>query len=227
VNRNGLRGLAQRALLLLAAFVAVPMTTAHALPATTQMQATQAYDDALAGQLQALLDRVAGPGHSTVHVAAQLDFRAVATVRQGYVHNPAVPPIAARSSRSSYRGTFGSGRSVSASVANSLGVVTRSSRAAPGRITHLSVAVLVDRSRHLNLRAVRALITTAAGVRASRGDVLSVQAVAFTRPPTTRLPTTAPPSPRTWNVVTIPGAAVIGVLLVVLVLTLRRRMRAE
>ncbi|HEY0394355.1 MAG TPA: flagellar M-ring protein FliF C-terminal domain-containing protein [Candidatus Elarobacter sp.] len=50
---------------------------------------------------------------------------------------------------------------------------------APGATGRLSVAVFVDAARRLDLGKIRALAAATAGVRAERGDALSIEAVAF------------------------------------------------
>jgi flagellar M-ring protein FliF len=50
---------------------------------------------------------------------------------------------------------------------------------APDATARLTVAVFVDAARRLDLAKIRALAAAAAGVRADRGDALSVEAVAF------------------------------------------------
>jgi flagellar M-ring protein FliF len=51
--------------------------------------------------------------------------------------------------------------------------------AAAGATARLTVAVFVDAARKLDLVKIRALASAAAGVRADRGDIVSVEAVAF------------------------------------------------
>jgi flagellar M-ring protein FliF len=51
--------------------------------------------------------------------------------------------------------------------------------AAPDATARLTVAVFVDAARGLDLAKIRALAAAATGVRAERGDVVSVEAVAF------------------------------------------------
>ncbi len=48
-----------------------------------------------------------------------------------------------------------------------------------GATARLTVAVFVDAARNLDLAKIRALAAATAGIRAERGDVLSVEAVAF------------------------------------------------
>lgn len=48
-----------------------------------------------------------------------------------------------------------------------------------GRLERISVAVAVDASRHFDLRKIRALSSATLGLVPSRGDVVSVEAVAF------------------------------------------------
>jgi flagellar biosynthesis/type III secretory pathway M-ring protein FliF/YscJ len=51
--------------------------------------------------------------------------------------------------------------------------------ASAGATARLTVAVFVDAARRLDLAKIRALASAAAGVRADRGDAVSVEAVAF------------------------------------------------
>ena len=57
---------------------------------------------------------------------------------------------------------------------------------APGTVNRMDVAVLVDSASKPNLPAIRNALSSAAGIQAARGDTLSVQAVAFAKPPRPR-----------------------------------------
>lgn len=58
----------------------------------------------------------------------------------------------------------------------------RESTAAAGALSHLSVAVLVDDSRSLDLEKIRKITLAATGMEGEQGDAIHVEAVHFTRP---------------------------------------------
>jgi flagellar biosynthesis/type III secretory pathway M-ring protein FliF/YscJ len=58
----------------------------------------------------------------------------------------------------------------------------RESTATAGALSHLSVAVLVDESRHLNLEKLRKITLAATGMEGEQGDAIHVEAVHFTHP---------------------------------------------
>lgn len=68
--------------------------------------------------------------------------------------------------------------------------VTRT-RVAPGAVNKLSVSVLVDKGAKADVAALTRAVETAAGVDAARGDLVSVQEVAFAKLPEPAKPTPA------------------------------------
>jgi len=68
-----------------------------------------------------------------------------------------------------------------ASATEDRGSDTREERrvTVPGAIARMSVAVFVDAARGLDVRKIRALAAATVGIRADRGDALSVEAIAF------------------------------------------------
>ena len=85
---------------------------------------------------------------------------------------------------------------------------------APGATERISVAILVDAARALDLVKIRELASAAAGLEPQRGDAISVQAVAFRRPsrPVHALAYTALGYAATFAPA---GFAIVGVLLAV------------
>jgi flagellar M-ring protein FliF len=57
--------------------------------------------------------------------------------------------------------------------------VTEQVKAAPGRVSRLSVAVLLDRKTKATPQEIQALVTAAAGIDPARGDVVEVRQLAF------------------------------------------------
>jgi hypothetical protein len=80
------------------------------------------------------------------------------------------------------------------SATDDRGSDTRDERrvAAAGTTARLTVAVFVDAARGLDLAKIRALAAATAGVRADRGDAISVEAVAFAGGASPRRPSPAP-----------------------------------
>jgi flagellar M-ring protein FliF len=147
---------------------------------TTDAQ-TAAFQTRLNGALQNMLDAVLGPGRAVVTTNAELDFDQIDTVTTTYSQDPAVGALSERLSRKSYTGNSGSTRYDSSSTArtNALNSLRETRRNAPGDITRLTVAVLIDATaaENLDLAQVEKLIAAAAGIDARRGDTVTVAAM--------------------------------------------------
>jgi flagellar M-ring protein FliF len=166
--------------------------------ATTQM------NKQLASSIQLMMDNLVGAGHSVVTVNADLNFDKTSTTSSNYVYNSSVPALAEASSVESYGGTAANGGGVLGATSpsptatgagssggsgylktnvtknNAVGQVTTNSSAAPGNIRTLSVAVLLDKNAPaVSEAAIRALVTSGAGLNTARGDSLAVQAAPF------------------------------------------------
>jgi flagellar M-ring protein FliF len=139
-------------------------------------------DDASAMQnsLQSALDQAFGLGATIVRVRVALDARA--TRLRDVVRRP-------------FGGTLGSTtsderfKSASKQYAKSNATLERGSEThdedvdtPPGRIERISVAVAVDAARALDVGKIRTLASATLGISPARGDVVSVEAVAFPRP---------------------------------------------
>jgi flagellar M-ring protein FliF len=177
--------------LLAAALVAGgPLTTAG--PAYAADAA--AYQDRLNSALQKMVDAVVGPGHAVVTTTAELDDDQVETVRTRYTQDPSAGALTERLSSSS--GQNGSARyqSTSSERTAALDVVTETRRDAPGDVTKLDVAVVVDANAaaNIDLAQLRTLVGTAAGIDPARGDVVTVAALPFHTEPAPAAATTTP-----------------------------------
>ena len=191
----------------LAAAVALFPTSPNS-PATAASQSPQE-SDPLTAQAQSQLDQLFGAGHSTI-VANAAYTGASDTVTRSYSSRGSAPLAASNVTGS----VTGSGGYSASSVQNGVGQsVTRTSNPG-GAITRLSVAVVVDASKHPNLRAVRRTVAAAMGLVPARGDRLSVVAAPMTLPVTASVATPSWPSriapygPSTAAVILALGCAV-------------------
>lgn len=165
-------------------------------------QATQGYNAEMAAKLQSLIDPVVGPGHAQVSVNAVLDFSKKSTTTKRYIYDPKAPPLSEQKTSEKYTGaaangaggTLGAGTAATNTTAssggtydktgdtrdNALGTQTEVVDNAPGDVSKMSVGVLIDGSvKGLALAKVTSLLSAAAGITPSRGDTLSIQAMAF------------------------------------------------
>src|SRR5947209_4682049 len=171
-------------------------------------QATQttAFEDGLARSLEDMLAPVTGAGGAVVRIKADLDFDQRSTTTESFAQPAAgqtSPLVSETTSQESFAGpgaagaaggvlgaTGGNTTGNAASTANNysknsaersfaVGKVTEQVKAAPGKVSRLSVAVLVDDKVKVPSDQINNLVTAAAGLDTKRGDVVSVQAMAF------------------------------------------------
>jgi flagellar M-ring protein FliF len=169
----------------------------------TQTQATQDFNTREQASLQNMIDRVVGVGHAVVTVNSQLDFNKTSTTKQSYTYDPSAPPLSKQSTNETYKGqgasnagTLGAGSAASTgntatsgngtydktseTVNNALGTVTETTQNAPGNISKLGIAVLIDSSvPNVNIANLQALVSSAVSLNTQRGDTLSVQSMPF------------------------------------------------
>ncbi len=142
------------------------------------LAAGDADDEDVQGALQSALDAAFGAGATIVRVRREPlgERRDVHDVRRA-----ALDGSLARTT-SDERYASGAKRYSKTSATEDRGSATREEHrvAGPGATARLTVAVFVDAARALDLTKIRALAAAAAGVRSDRGDVLTVEAVAFT-----------------------------------------------
>ncbi|HZS90587.1 MAG TPA: flagellar basal-body MS-ring/collar protein FliF [Chloroflexota bacterium] len=172
----------------------------------TALDAQTRYASNLEAQLTAMLETVLGPGRAVVHVSDTMDWTQRESTANTYAPQSAYSPItqshvAEISSTvpsesaggipglASNVPSYGTSGSISSSVlqrqrtadfqyANSE-TITKVVQA-PGQITQLSVAVLLDRvSDPRTIAALRQAITSAVGLNRQRGDQLSISSVSF------------------------------------------------
>jgi flagellar M-ring protein FliF len=153
--------------------------------------------------VQAVLDRVLGPGRAVAKVAATLQFDTVDTTTERVFTDPQAKPLAQSSTTETYTGGAGSAASgvlgttttpavpsgtstaggytkTSATVNNAQSKITENRSATPGSVLRQSVSVIVDtKATGVNLTALQTAITAAAGIDPKRGDVLAVTQMPF------------------------------------------------
>jgi flagellar M-ring protein FliF len=169
----------------------------------TQTEATKSYQDRVASNLQAMLDRLVGPGHAVAQVTAQLNFDQTENTTQKYT-DPKVPPIADNTTVEKYSGGASGGATgilgpdnvqAPAGTTNKSGAyeksnVTRNNaidstvtktKVAPGAVQRMNVAVMVDSTvaKGLDMTQLQNTLATAAGVDAKRGDAIAVTQMPF------------------------------------------------
>jgi flagellar M-ring protein FliF len=180
------------------------------LDASGDAQAAQArtFEDGLARSLEEMLAPVTGAGGAVVRVKAALDFDERSTTTERFDQPPAgqaSPVVNESTSNETFAGpgastaaggvlgTTGQAPAAgAASNANSyqkqqadrsfaVGKVTEQVKSAPGKVSRLSVAVLLDDKVKVAPAEITNLVNAAAGIDGQRGDVVSVQAMAFDR----------------------------------------------
>lgn len=167
-------------------------------------QMTADYERRQASALQAVLDKVLGPGKAVAQVTATLLFDDIDTTTERLYSDPKAKPVAETETTEKYSGGAGSNSSgvlgtdniavPSGSAGNGSGQyektattrnnavskVTEKKKAAPGAVVKQSVAVVVDaKATGVDVAKVEGMVTTAAGIDSARGDTLSVTSMPF------------------------------------------------
>jgi flagellar M-ring protein FliF len=170
----------------------------------SRTQQTQSFEDDTASTVQTMLDTLVGPGHAVVRVDAALNFDQQTTDKQEYITDKNVPPLTDSTTTETYKGagtpvggvlgpdnnavpsgTAGGANSsyVKAQVdrANAVGTLKTTTTTAPGKPSRVSVAVVLDQrvAGSLSAAEVTKLVTAAAGLDPTRGDVVTVSTLAF------------------------------------------------
>ena len=174
--------------------------------ASTRSQQVEDYQDELNGRIQQMLDRVVGPGNSTVQVTANLDFDKSVTESTTYEADEADPPLSSQTQSETYSGgqpgagvggvvgpegqmetgaTDGSGTYSQESTTrdNAVDTVVEHRETAPGSVESLHAAVVVDVNAPTKVDPVEVeeLVTAAVGINPRRGDTVEVSALPFDR----------------------------------------------
>ncbi|MFL6023981.1 MAG: flagellar basal-body MS-ring/collar protein FliF [Marmoricola sp.] len=178
--------------------------------AATRNQEVMTYQDQMNQRIQTMLDRVVGPGNSTVAVTANLDFDKSVTETKQYSFDPKNPALSSTKNSELYNGagagagsgingvvgpdgqmdTSGTGSSAnskysksSETVDNPLNTTLERRESAPGSVRNLHVGVVLDakKARNISASQIQALIASAVGIDAKRGDTVQVDTLPFDR----------------------------------------------
>jgi flagellar M-ring protein FliF len=178
----------------------------------TKTQAEARYAAQVQAQLTAMLDKTVGDGKAQVTVRPDLDVDKTTQDKVTYAKTgtpleestetesltgagaaaaggqAGVTGNVAAGTNANGAGATGSGsnyRKNSTTTKNGVNKTVERRTLAPGAVKRMDVAVLVDSASKPDLAAIRNALSSAAGIQAARGDTLSVQAVAFAKPPAT------------------------------------------
>jgi flagellar M-ring protein FliF len=169
----------------------------------TAAQQSSDYEGRVRSSVQAMLDRIVGPGNSTVIVAAGVNLESAERVEETFTAPEDAPVLDESSSKETYTGgaggsagvlgpdniavpggATGSGNYASESATKNHAVdkVTESRIIPAGSIDRqtVSVALSADVAENLNVPDISALVASAAGIDEDRGDEVTVEVVDFT-----------------------------------------------
>jgi len=162
-------------------------------------------EEGLIASAQTMLDKVLGPGVSSVIVNADLEFDQRSTTTQEYAYPEDLPPLTGQTTTETYTATDNSAidgpvvgeppivvgegtttdsqndyEKASASETNPINSTITERIGAPGDIRRLTVAVLVDAAvPAATFGEVEAIVANAVGLNVERGDAIQVSQVAF------------------------------------------------
>jgi len=160
-------------------------------------------------KLQAMLDRVLGPGNSTVQVTADLDFDDSVVETTDYTANADTPPMSSTSSSETYSGPGSAGQASgvvgpdgqmdsattesadssykqeSKTQDNALDQSVERRVKAPGSLAGLHVGVALETkavaTAGINRADIEDLVVATAGIDTARGDTVAINEMAFDR----------------------------------------------
>jgi flagellar M-ring protein FliF len=163
---------------------------------------TRSFEVRKAAELQAMVEKLVGPGHSEVRVTADLDYDSTKTTTESFTAAD-VPPTATSTSTEKFTGNGGSTGGVlgpdniavpstgatgtgnyektQTTSNNPVNRVVEERTSAPGAVRKLNVAVLLDETTAtaVNKEQVQALVASAVGLDPNRGDTVVVDAMPF------------------------------------------------
>ncbi len=170
-----------------------------------QSKLKRQYENEVAHNLQSMLAKIVGADKAVVRVSADMNFDQKQTRSELYqpasqrndappagvllsqetsnedYNGSVVPPTAVQGAASSRSAAAGDTYSRTSTTAQyQVNKTVEETVVAPGQVKRLSVAVLVDKSvSGIQIGHIRQAVTAAAGVDQTRGDLVTVQAVAF------------------------------------------------
>lgn len=178
--------------------------------ATTRAQQVAEYQAQMQSKIQAVLDRVVGPGNSSVNVTADLDFDKSVTDRQEYIADPDLPPLSETESTETYNGPADGANAMAGGVVgpdgqmepgaaggdgesdyantnrttdNAVGQVVEHRETAPGSVRTMHLGIVIDSASvgPIQPQDIRDLVAASVGINPDRGDTIEVSAMPFDR----------------------------------------------
>lgn len=171
---------------------------------TTLMQAGQVtdYEQRIAANVQAMLDRVVGVGNAVVSVSAELDYDKTARTTETFSSDEDTLPLSESITTEEYtgdgttatgvlgpdniavpEGEEGSGayRNEATVRNNAVNKVTEILESAPGDVRKQSVSVVVsdEAAASIDVADLEEMVAAAAGIDVERGDVVAVSKMQF------------------------------------------------
>lgn len=167
---------------------------------------TSAYEGRVQSAVQVMLDRIVGPGNSTVAVAATISSESAEVLTETFSQTPDVAPLTETRDTETYAGTGGGGGTGTGGVLgpdniavpngatgngnynsektvrdNAVNKVSETRTVPAGAVARqtVSVAVNKDASPGISNAEIAELVTAAAGIDATRGDAVTVKTVEF------------------------------------------------
>ncbi|WP_104164713.1 flagellar basal-body MS-ring/collar protein FliF [Cryobacterium sp. N22] len=160
------------------------------------------YEERVRGSVQAMLDKVVGPGNATVVVAADMSYQSAQVVEESFTVPENAPALNEAVTTESYTGagdaaagvlgpdniavpaeTTADGTFTSEDTTrnNAINKVTETRTVPAGEINRQTVSVAVNAAvaEDLNVADVTSLVSSAAGIDVARGDAVTVEVVSF------------------------------------------------
>ena len=161
------------------------------------------YETRVRDSVQAMLDKVVGPGNSTVVVAADMSHETAQQTSETYTSPTEAPALNEAVKKETYTGAGGAQAGVlgpdniavpagtggkdgtftseDTTRNNAVNKVTEERTIPAGKITRqtVSVALNADQTSGVNVNDITNLVTAAAGIDATRGDAVTVASVSF------------------------------------------------
>ncbi|MCL2541339.1 MAG: flagellar M-ring protein FliF [Nocardioidaceae bacterium] len=177
--------------------------------ASSQAQDVQAFSDTVKSQIQATLDKVVGPGNSTITVTPVLNFdKATQVTRQYLIPNKKIPPLSESHSLETYKGAGGAAangvggvvgpngqmgptngstsgptnyQNSSSTQDNADGERIEHREQAPGSLQGLHIGVVLNQTTAAAIQpqVIKKLIAAGVGINTKRGDTIDVSSLPF------------------------------------------------
>lgn len=158
------------------------------------------YEKNVSGNVQAMLDRVLGAGNATVAVAADMDAQSGTKVDETFTSPEQAPALSESSDKQSYTGTGGGSAGVlgpdniavpsgtsgngtftqdKATKNNAVNKSTQTTTIPAGLLKRQTVSVALNSTAGADRAQIMNLVSAAAGINTARGDIVTVENVAF------------------------------------------------